>query len=102
MSHTNGPWTMMEPSDRFGDYDLYGADGKHFGTFRSAGWKAIKESDANATLISLAPEMLEALKQLLEYAIDDPKNPSTRPNTHLIQRAEALIRRIETDRPTSE
>lgn len=59
-THTPGPW---ETDDHESHWSIMGPNG-HIGdvrVYRSPGLELIPEADANAQLISAAPDMLEAL-----------------------------------------
>ena len=61
--HSNGPWTATfngEPDDDI--WDIHSADGELL---------AVSVSKSDAQLIAAAPEMLEALKSMLEVH-DEP------------------------------
>ena len=54
MAHTKGPWHYGKVANHYGDHDIYElATGKSLAL--------VRESRDNALLMSLAPEMLEAL-----------------------------------------
>lgn len=74
--HTPGPWRYRgwpskridagaEPfnSGQIAEVDTYGTKG-----YGIDGKSAAKEAEANARLIASAPELLEAVKDLIEYA----------------------------------
>lgn len=64
--HTEGPWQV---GDRHTQNGVYSAGGRLIANTHSlqsnSGWEAIAvENDANARLISAAPDMLEALREV--------------------------------------
>ena len=74
MPHTKGPWVTIQNTDSLGDKCRYivAADGTHvMGDERYYPWCPYEESDWH--LIAAAPELLEALKGLLELGGDDDR-----------------------------
>lgn len=83
--HTPGPWTLGGATDNnpHGDFDVFGAEFGHYCTGRvavverRAGGAYLAEScspqaqrltaEANARLIAAAPELLSALRGLLQH-----------------------------------
>lgn len=93
--YTPGPWEISDKSDWLVvGYDprLY-PENERCTVARSdpAGDRIDTETGiANAKLISAAPELLEALRDMLAYA-EDSVEPPGRPNPHLIARARAAV-----------
>lgn len=92
-SHTPGPWTLFPVS---GGYSI-----EWSGAYPVANinWMMAKrpEAEANARLISAAPELLVALEGLLDVAstkFDDMTNPA------LIQARSAIFKATLTDQST--
>jgi hypothetical protein len=75
--HTAGPWTIDEsPSPVYGSNGTLVAEGVRIGgiaTCYTTGTRSSDKNRANARLIAAAPELLEALKRLIELA-EDPEN----------------------------
>jgi hypothetical protein len=73
--HTPGPWTINRTSERHGQRPYGISAGKRGPTPKNiVNWggmaaPASQESEANARLIASAPDLLEALRQLLGNAI---------------------------------
>lgn len=68
MKHTKGPWIMSGPFGKFpdfGDYHVDSQDGINIAVFNWRKPKRQAEQEANARLISAAPELLEACKRAL-------------------------------------
>lgn len=66
MAHTPGPWTIYRTTDGrailgIGDADAGGITDAHFGFWRSG-----EEYEANARLIASAPDLLEALRIMVD------------------------------------
>jgi hypothetical protein len=65
IQHTPGPWQMIK--DEFGTYDLMAIAGKFkigIGRFSFSFGRSSKQQEANAILISAAPDLLDALQEL--------------------------------------
>ncbi len=69
MTHTAGPW-RMQPTSMKGQYLVQGGD------IRSGDGFSLQFSESNARLIAAAPELLEALEDLILDAEKQMKNPS--------------------------
>lgn len=88
MEHTPGPWKLdsgrriITPSGTF--FLAYGKD-KH----GNAEFRDFCELDRNAHLVAAAPELLEALGNLLSYAEDAASDADERPGC--INQARAAI-----------
>ena len=67
-NHTPGPWTAFY-SDNAGQWYIDGADsvGGQFSIRRTAEGMTSAEMKANARLIASAPELLEALRDMVRY-----------------------------------
>lgn len=63
MKHTKGPWTTKTSSQDDFTIDIINEDGKL--SVAAVYHNYTDEAEANATLISAAPEMLEALELVL-------------------------------------
>lgn len=80
--HTPGPWEIRKAKDGSGDiaivapnapadqYSRPGILGECYADIRRMGENNTAEAEANARLIAAAPELMEALKVI----IDDPKS----------------------------
>lgn len=94
--HTPGPWRIFWGRDgNTYPLNIWGPVGSDHAAFRSVvtsfGRKASDESTANANLIAAAPELLEALKAILDttaFAHDEPE-------AEVHQRALSAIRKAE-------
>lgn len=69
--HTPGPWSTKEANDGGGDVGICAPDVSNvvaecFADMRYAGECNRAESRANANLIAAAPDLLEALSQIIE------------------------------------
>jgi hypothetical protein len=69
MKHTKGPWTLVKR-----DADFY--EIKELGLQLISPWD-IEENEANAALISAAPELLEDLESLLSQLIKEDSLKTT-------------------------
>lgn len=66
--HTPAPWTIKEHEDKNHGIDITeGDNGKVIANVTSHFIAEHTEAQANAKLIAAAPELLEALKELIEY-----------------------------------
>lgn len=70
LTHTPGPWTTHPARDGSGDIGIKSAGPQNihaecFAEFWRAGEFCREEAEANARLISAAPDLLEALKALV-------------------------------------
>lgn len=74
--HTPGPWKARRDSelDHEGKlrFEIYSHKGEAI-----TGWGCVRQTEANARLIAAAPEMLEALKDLMTF-IPDSGNPDSK------------------------
>ncbi len=86
--HTKGPWVIKEPRhpDHAGaSYDVYGPDWDQSAPRRDWPWRVASvthsspQSEANARLIAAAPDLYEALENILESTYDE--------NTKIVARA---------------
>jgi hypothetical protein len=70
--HTPGPWSYDPASfwKRPGlrGFKVYGPDSKSIAAYSSAGNRNAEEQEANARLIAAAPDLLAALRELIETA----------------------------------
>lgn len=73
-AHTAGPWESTASRNDSRQLSVYDTGGDHDGTVRRIAIVEKREKDeANARLIAVAPELLEALKFLVEnYATQCP------------------------------
>ena len=78
MAHTPGPWELWfsEDSDNRGAFVVRGGSKEPHGTDmviakRDIGTPNGDEGEANARLIAAAPELLDALKALREFALNE-------------------------------
>ena len=72
--YTPGPW-VARPQGDANDWCLLTADDKWMAAFRQNGELMVARQEANARLIAAAPELLEALQELLPLwssGIDEP------------------------------
>lgn len=96
MTHTPGPWAY-DPDSK----EVFGSTEEH-----GCGWIALVEGNdssdqplpaemraANARLIAAAPELLAALKELVEY--DDGSNDPGDLGYEILQRCKAAIAKAE-------
>lgn len=90
MKHTPGPWVIGEPID--GESFISGPDWVNFAmVYVECEGETDPTGKANARLISAAPELLEALKTIINHT-------DTRISTHLIaevNRVRDIIDKIE-------
>jgi len=68
--YTPGPW-VARPQGDANDWCLLTADDKWMAAFRQNGELMVARQEANARLIAAAPEMLEALRGLLDPATNE-------------------------------
>ena len=115
LSHTPGPWVIEEFSAA--DYDGEDAatgimayadeNGKEGAMVASVNrWSygddpATDESTANARLISAAPELLAACKELRDDLVKHARYGLNDAETAMLQRAEAAIAKAEATNPRS-
>ena len=67
MAHTEGPWQVMPAHRAVHEWIIADKDGGSVADCSPAGpWMALTEADANARLIAAAPELLSALKAIIE------------------------------------
>ena len=74
MSHTQGPWQLHSPTEgdpKTGD-GTYCITGSHGGVIAKIIPEDSPETPANATLISASPELLAALRQMMEWEGGEP------------------------------
>lgn len=64
VKHTPGPWTIS-PSRRSDNFCIYARD-KDYGIGEAWNLSGKPENKANARLMAAAPDMLDALKRLIE------------------------------------
>lgn len=64
IKHTPAPWHVGDTNKNF-DAIVYGADSLCIANCTKVRGRSIEEEDANAQLIAAAPELLEALKSLV-------------------------------------
>lgn len=88
--HTPGPWTTE------GRYILYGEKNDWLATVERFHGEYEAESQANARLIAAAPELLEALKGILEIGKRNMENPKY---DGYFNTARAAIARAEGNEP---
>jgi hypothetical protein len=86
-SHTPGPWGCCDTSYHAHDYRLTKPNGEPLPV--NAPYNDHSEQRANARLIALAPEMLEALRDALDFLEDAGEYPNTS------RRIRALIARAK-------
>ena len=70
--HTEGPWTLRPLNEEIGEYEIVGprhSDETGESEYIAVVCGGLPESEANARLIAAAPELLEALEELLS-AVD--------------------------------
>lgn len=74
MSHTPGPWTLEHWGDR--EIDVYAGEDTLVCSLRGGSTHPDDDSDADASLISAAPDLLHACELLLIYLgdWDDPED----------------------------
>jgi hypothetical protein len=98
MTHTPGPWTVRsEPGAQSGDGNE--DEGWWYTLLAKADQDTFAEHTANARLMSAAPELVDVVKGLLEWA----KSPSGRPRPELrnvgmgelLKKAQAAIAKAE-------
>ena len=66
--HTQGPWKVSKSDEQGREYLCIGAASQHVATVPHPRSKKITELEkANAALIAAAPDMYQALKELLEH-----------------------------------
>lgn len=70
---TKGPWSVKDvynPGLQKGSYLwIVNAEKKHIATLADQGFGSGKEDEANADLLAAAPEMLEALQEIVETCL---------------------------------
>lgn len=91
MTHTPGPWRVAPDDTSFGGYVAI-SGGDHFGLAEvvvELGGKPYPDGEANAKLIAAAPEMLEALRAL----VDDVESKWGDP--HTLRHARATLAKAE-------
>ncbi len=66
-AHTPGPWRYMS-----GTHSLYDGDGRAVALVYGPRGIDCSRRDANARIIAAAPELLEALKEMLSAWDEDP------------------------------
>ena len=89
--HTPGPWSFCNPTiPPEGDWYIEDGQGRPFASvFRDEDKHQtlypdeIKAAAANARLMAAAPELLDALRGLLDVYDSDPCNPEPEPGTEI-------------------
>jgi hypothetical protein len=76
--HTPGPWRVRGGAAKVFAYDIVGPNGEDIGYANSsdgADEPAMYPVEANARLIAAAPDLIEALRGILEIGKRDLSNP---------------------------
>lgn len=71
MAHTPGPWILLD--SEFPQFFICNADTHEDICKCNIGEMSLKEIEANANLISAAPDLLEALDGLINFSGDDDR-----------------------------
>ena len=110
LKHTPGPWELVPPNHWY----IGSGWGVRAKTPEGPGWptpsatgyyamctppphgkEKVREQEANARLIAAAPDLLEALKSLVEYG-EGNEDPDVFPEEHLrLNSARAAIAKVE-------
>lgn len=104
MKHTPGPWTVSIWSIK--SYVLTGRlvtirDPRDVRIAEVGGFNAATENqdDANAALISLAPDMFDALRAVRAFAVPEELRPDTRWSVtgEAVRKVSAVLEKLEED-----
>ncbi|HKT52903.1 MAG TPA: hypothetical protein VJP88_00510 [Caulobacteraceae bacterium] len=66
--HSSGPWTVARDFGEHGQFSVLGADGLEVAAVEAWIGEHRPEATANAQLIALAPQLLERLQAIIDWA----------------------------------
>lgn len=95
--HSEGPWrvTSHYKAGRGEKWnDIINQDRRIIATIRTYAWSSAGECESNAKLIAAAPELLEALRELNDFAAPTVDYRYTERSVAAFQAASALLRRL--------